>query len=78
MNTSSSNDAAVNGDTILKVNGLSKYFDGVPAVEDVSFDVRRSETLGIVGESGSGKTKALSSTTAATAGSSCRICGPRS
>ena len=45
-----------NGDTILKVNGLSKYFDGVPAVEDVSFDVRRSETLGIVGESGSGKT----------------------
>ena len=47
---------AANGDTILKVNGLSKSFDGVPAVEDVSFDVRRSETLGIVGESGSGKT----------------------
>ena len=47
---------AVNGDTILKVNGLSKHFDGVPAVEDVSFDVHRSETLGIVGESGSGKT----------------------
>ena len=56
MNTSSSNDAAANGDTILKVNGLSKHFDGVPAVEDVSFDVHRSETLGIVGESGSGKT----------------------
>ena len=45
-----------NGDAILKVTSLSKSFDGIPAVEDVSFDVRRSETLGIVGESGSGKT----------------------
>ena len=48
--------AVANGDAILKVRSLSKSFDGVPAVEDVSFEVRRSETLGIVGESGSGKT----------------------
>ena len=48
-------DAATNG-LLLEVEGLSKLFDGVPAVEDVSFEVRRSETLGIVGESGSGKT----------------------
>ena len=41
---------------LLQVEGLSKSFDGVPAVQDVSFDLRRSETLGIVGESGSGKT----------------------
>ena len=43
-------------DTILKVQNLSKFFDGVPAVEDVSFELKRAHTLGVVGESGSGKT----------------------
>ena len=41
---------------LLEVTGLHKSFDGVSAVEDVSFTVHESETLGIVGESGSGKT----------------------
>jgi peptide/nickel transport system ATP-binding protein len=52
-------------DVVLKVSGLSKSFrlrDGlfhwreVPAVEDVSFTLRRGQTLGVAGESGSGKT----------------------
>ena len=42
--------------TILRVDGISKAFGGLRAVEDVRFEVEAGALLGIIGPNGAGKT----------------------
>ncbi|MCG6874534.1 MAG: ABC transporter ATP-binding protein [Betaproteobacteria bacterium] len=45
--------------TALDVQGVSKRFGGLLAVDDLSFAVRENEVLGLIGPNGSGKTTVM-------------------
>lgn len=43
-------------DLLLEVNGITKRFGGIVAVENVSFKVHEGEVISIIGPNGAGKT----------------------
>jgi branched-chain amino acid transport system permease protein len=51
--------AIIGGDIVLDVKGLSKYFGGLKAVDDVDIQVRRGGVHALIGPNGSGKTTTL-------------------
>lgn len=46
-------------DTILTLNGLTKHFGSVKAVNDLSFTIQKGNVYGILGPNGSGKSTTL-------------------
>ena len=48
---------------LLEVFGLSKWFGGVIAIDEISFNVYKRELLGVIGPNGSGKTTLVNAIT---------------
>ena len=48
-----------NGKTVIKVENLTKKYEDVVAVDDISFEVKKGEIFGLLGPNGAGKTTTL-------------------
>ena len=51
------------GQTLLETKDLTVKFGGLTALDSVSFDIKRGETLGLIGPNGAGKTTCFNAIT---------------
>ncbi|OMH23247.1 ABC transporter ATP-binding protein [Tersicoccus phoenicis] len=51
------------GETIVELRNLTMTFGGLTAIDDVSFEIRRGEILGLIGPNGAGKTTCFNAMT---------------
>ena len=51
--------APATGEAVLRVSGLDVYYGRLPAVQDVSLEVREGEIVALVGPNGAGKTTVM-------------------
>ncbi|ADU98140.1 ABC transporter ATP-binding protein [Alicycliphilus denitrificans] len=58
---------------LLKVDGLSRYFGGLAAVKDLSFELNAGEIVGLIGPNGAGKSTAFNVISGSLAPSAGRI-----
>ena len=59
MSEATTAEAATTTEPVIEVKGLTKYYNDVPAVKDVSFTLAKGDVVGFLGPNGAGKSTTM-------------------